>query len=85
MYGTRDSASGLGWSEKSAGAASLFGAGDVAAGRQESAELSGIEFFLGSFGPRIRSCVCGAVERFSEITPVLLGMKAVHHLDGFRN
>jgi hypothetical protein len=52
-------------------------------GRQEGAELSGIEFFLASFGPRIRSCICGAVERFSEITPVWLGMKAVHDQDGF--
>jgi hypothetical protein len=53
----------------------------AANGGEQRGELSAIEFFLSSFGPRTSARRGGAIESFAELTEVLLGMKAVDNLD----
>ena len=50
-------------------------------GSEQRTELSTIEFFMSSFSPLTGARRGAAIESFTELTQVLLGMKAVHDLD----
>ena len=63
----------------------FFGVGYLPAnGGEQRMELSAIKFFMSFLSPLNGAQRGEAIESFTELTQVLLGMKAVHDLDGPR-